>query len=95
MHQWIRPTDRQIKQRMRVRRTARLTAVPAKYHATTAWAADHTGEEGIPYCADCRVDTCWPWVRVQARLDEQRWGIPRRIPARNASNWGADADMPF
>src|SRR5690242_4345461 len=44
LHQWARPTDAQILARMKARRDARLNAEPAKYHATTAWAPDHTGE---------------------------------------------------
>ncbi|MFM9780430.1 hypothetical protein [Streptomyces scabiei] len=96
-HFWTPPTQEQIKQRMWSRRTARLNAAPAKYHATTGWAADHTGESGEPYCADCATDGCRPWQRIQARLDELRWGIPRR-PRRShqtASGWGGNHPSPF
>ncbi len=91
LHTWDRPTNAQILARMQARRRTRLNAEPAKYHATTAWAADHTGEEGIPYCADCKTETCWRWVRVQACLDEQRWGISCRT--RRGRN--STADLPF
>jgi len=47
-----------LKARLHARRAARLTAEPTKYHATTAWAADATGESGEPYCADCKTDGC-------------------------------------
>jgi hypothetical protein len=67
---------------MRRRRAGRLAAPPAVYHATTATAPDHTGESGIDYCADCKTDVCHRWNRVQARLDRQRYGWPRRIRMR-------------
>ena len=89
VHQWIEPSQAAILERMRRRRAMRLNAEPAKYHAETAWAADATGEEGIPFCADCKTDACRPWTRIQARLDEIRWGIPRNPHGRN--NWGGDA----
>jgi hypothetical protein len=80
MHQWRQPTQDQIKERMLRRLDARLNADPPKYHATTAWAADHTGESADPFCADCKTETCRPWLRVQAKLDRIRWGItyPKR-----------------
>lgn len=91
MHAWEAPWLRIILERMRRRRANRLNAEPAVYHATTAWAADATGEEGIPFCADCRTDGCRKWIRIQARLDEIRWGIPRN--PRGGSKWGGD--VPF
>ncbi|QKW31489.1 hypothetical protein HUT11_35595 (plasmid) [Streptomyces seoulensis] len=99
LHQWMRPTQKQIKQRMQARRTARLTTEPTKYHATTGWAPDHTGESAEPYCADCKTDGCHRWARIQTRLDQQRWGTPIRtkhplhVPY---SVWGGHAsDLPF
>ncbi|WP_176710334.1 hypothetical protein [Streptomyces sp. Wb2n-11] len=94
MHAWEQPTQAQIKARMLARRNARLTAEPAKYHATTNWAADLTGEEGIPYCADCKTDTCFRWMRIQARLDPEGWGVPRPS-GRTPGGWGCDATSPW
>jgi len=97
-HTWTQLTQAQIKERMLARRAARLNAEPAKYHATTGWAPDHTGEEGIPYCADCKTDVCHRWARIQARLDQQRFGLPRRVRrSRKAvkSGWGGDEPSPF
>ncbi|WP_432053720.1 hypothetical protein [Streptomyces sp. bgisy022] len=74
---------------MQSRRAARLNAEPARYHATTGWAADHTGESGEPYCADCKTDGCRPWMRIQDRLDRQRWGTPRN--QGGTGGWGGDA----
>jgi hypothetical protein len=95
MHQWIRPTLGQIKERMLARRAARLTAPTPKYHATTGWAPDATGESGEPYCWDCGTDGCRPWIRIQARLDRIRWGIPAKHP-KNAlpGSWGG-IPLPF
>jgi hypothetical protein len=87
LHQWIEPSLDMIWERMMRRRADRLAAKPAKYHATTAWAADGTGESGDPYCADCKTDGCRLWLRVQARLDKQRWGIPVKTRA-SARGWG-------
>lgn len=94
-HQYEHPTQAQIKARMQARRKARLNAVPTKYHATTAWAADHTGEEGIPYCADCKTDSCRPWMRIQDRLDRQRWQLPRPNRRHKNGGWGGDEPWPF
>ncbi|MFJ1993012.1 hypothetical protein [Streptomyces asiaticus] len=91
-HPWEQPTERQIKQRMLRRRADRLAAEPSKYHATTAWEADSTGEEGIPYCADCGTDACGPWTRIQDKLDRIRWRLPKR-KRRASGGWGAD--LPF
>nr|WTC12536.1 hypothetical protein OHA15_33860 [Streptomyces anthocyanicus] len=90
MHQWMQPSQSMILERMRRRRANRMTAAPTLYHATTAWAADSTGESGEPYCADCKTDGCPRWMRVQARLDEQRWGISRN-PLGQSGGWGGDA----
>lgn len=96
MHPWLRPTQQQILARMRARRTHRLNAEPPKYHAVTGWAADHSGEEGIPYCADCKTDGCRQWIRIQARLDQQRWGIPSRTKhALHAQPGGWGGNEPF
>ena len=101
-HAWGPLTQKQILARMLARRTARLNAEPAVYHATTGWAPDHTGEEGIPFCADCKTDSCARWMRIQTRLDRQRWGLPRRTRRRKATNnptdgsgWGGNASWPF
>ena len=99
MHSWMEPSQAMILERMQRRLDARLTAEPAKYHATTAWAPDHTGEEGIPFCADCKTDSCPRWTRIQTRLDQIRWGIPHRT--KNPLNagtggWGGyTSDLPF
>ncbi len=96
VHVWQRPTQAQIKARMLARRAARLNREPARYHAETGWAADHTGESADPYCADCKTDGCRPWMRIQDRLDQQRWGLAARIPRnRKAGGWGGDAPEPF
>ncbi|MFJ8929253.1 hypothetical protein ACIRLA_22010 [Streptomyces sp. NPDC102364] len=89
-HTWTPLEQPQIKARMFARRAARLAAEPVKYHATTAWAPDATGESGEPYCADCKTDGCCRWLRIQDRLDRQRWGIPGKTRARS-SGWGGDA----
>lgn len=95
-HMWQQPTQQQIKQRMRARRAARLFAEPPKYHATTAWAADHTAESADPYCADCKTDGCHQWARIQTRLDKIRWGIPHRAKhALHAQGAGWGDTEPF
>lgn len=78
MHQWMRPGAAMILERMLCRRTARLAALPAVHHAATGWADDGSGESADPYCADCKTDACRRWARIQTRLDQQRWGFPRR-----------------
>ncbi|MEV7034608.1 hypothetical protein AB0N99_30805 [Streptomyces sp. NPDC093272] len=90
MHTWMQPTQAEILERMLARRDARLNAEPTRYHAATAWAADATGESGEPFCADCKTDGCRRWIRIQARLDEIRWGIPRNPRGHNGS-WGGEA----
>ncbi|MEU8469529.1 hypothetical protein AB0F30_16670 [Streptomyces sp. NPDC029006] len=94
LHTWRRPTQDQIKERMWRRLNARLNAGPLKYHATTAWAPDHTGESADPYCADCKTDVCHRWSRIQTRLDQQRWGMPRRVRRRRRSG-SRGSDLPF
>jgi hypothetical protein len=89
MHQWMEPTQVEILERMRRRRANRLNAEPTKYHATTGWEADLTGESADPYCADCKTDGCLRWMRIQERLDEQRWGIARN-PRKVSSGWAGD-----
>lgn len=98
MHQWQEPSQEQIKERMTRRRADRLAAKPAVYHATTAWAADHTGESADPYCADCRTDGCRPWMRIQSRLDRQRWALAQGLPGSSSGasgDWGGDEPWPF
>ena len=92
MHSWMEPSQAMIRERMLRRLDARLNAEPPKYHATTAWAPDHTGEEGIPYCADCKTDGCPRWARIQTRLDQIRWGIHHRTKHplyASAGGWGS------
>jgi hypothetical protein len=98
-HKWEQPSQEQILARMLARRAARLDAQPVKYHAVTAWAADATGEEGIPFCSDCGTECCRQWIRIQTRLDQRRFGLPRRVrrvrktPA--GAGWGCDQPWPF
>jgi hypothetical protein len=84
-HEWMPLTQQQIKERMLARRAARLNDEPPKYHATTGWAADHTGESADPYCADCGTESCRQWIRIQTRLDNRRMlqelGVRLRYPS--------------
>jgi hypothetical protein len=95
LHQWSEPTQEQIKERMRCRRSVRLNPEPVQHHARTAWAADHTGESADPYCADCKTDGCSRWMRIQDRLDRQRWGLPKPSRRRSTGAWGRDEPWPF
>lgn len=96
MHSWIEPPEDVIKDRMLRRLDVRLNPEPVKFHATTGWAGDHTGESADPYCADCKTDSCPRWARIQTRLDQQRWGMPRRIRSRRkAGGWGGAEPWPF
>lgn len=101
MHGWLAPSQAMLLERMTSRRSDRLAALPPVFHATTGWAADHTGESADPYCADCKTDGCPRWARIQARLDQQRFGLPRRVrrtrksPARSGGGWGGDQPWPF
>jgi len=98
MHQWIQPSQAMVLERMTRRRASRLAAVPPVFHAVTDWSSDCTGEEGIPYCADCKTDACPRWSRIQTRLDQQRFGLPRRVRRRRkavGAGWGADKPWPF
>lgn len=92
MHAWVAPALEMVRDRMWLRLVARWERPQPKYHATTAWAPDHTGEEGVPYCADCKSDVCHRWSRIQDRLDRQRWGLPRRSRRvrRVPGGWGDD-----
>jgi hypothetical protein len=100
MHSWMEPDQATILDRMRRRRAHRLAGVPAVYHATTGWAADHTGESADPYCADCKTDGCRPWMRIQTRLERlerQRWrqALADGTPNASPGGWGGDAPWPF
>ncbi|GGU62167.1 hypothetical protein [Streptomyces lavendofoliae] len=95
LHSWHEPTQEQIKERMWCRRSIRLSLAPTQYHATTAWAADHTGESADPYCADCKTDGCRPWQRIQDRLNHQRWGLPRVPRGGQPGGWGGYEAEPF
>lgn len=100
MHSWLEPDQAMILERMTRRRAHRLAALPPVFHATTDWASDSTGEEGLPYCADCKADACHRWTRIQARLDQQRFGLPRRVrrtrkASVNGGGWGGDQSWPF
>lgn len=96
LHSWVEPEPDLIKTRMLARRETRLTRQTAKYHATTGWAVDHTGESAAPYCADCKTDSCPRWWRVQDRLTRARQGLPRRVRrSRRAGTGQWGGDLPF
>lgn len=98
MHSWLQPTQAMILERMTRRRADRLAALPPVFHATTGWSADLTGESADPYCADCKTDVCHRWDRIQTRLNQQRWGMPRRARRSGkaaGSGWGGDQPWPF
>jgi hypothetical protein len=93
-HAYTQPKDAQILARMRARRRVRASAAPAVHHATVAWSGSSIpDDEGDPYCADCRVDGCPRFLRIQrrhARANSTRiggglWGgftsRPRNLPA--------------
>ncbi|MEU7338651.1 hypothetical protein [Streptomyces sp. NPDC007074] len=95
MHSWQQPGEQTILARMLVRRADRLAAEPPRYHATTAWAADATGESAEPYCADCKTDGCRQWIRIQDRLERRRMELAGINPkARRSSDgsggWGGE-----
>lgn len=97
-HTWEQPEQGQILARMLARRAARLNAAPPVFHAATGWAPDATGEEGIPFCADCGTESCRQWIRIQTRLDQRRFGLPRRVRRvrkEAAGGWGGDQQWPF
>ncbi|MFD7705671.1 hypothetical protein [Streptomyces sp. NPDC059786] len=81
LHQWVEPDQKLILARMTSRRADRFAAEPPKYHATTGWAVDDTGESADEYCADCKTDGCPRYWRIQDRLDRQeaarRAALPR------------------
>jgi hypothetical protein len=94
-HTWTELTQPEIKGRMLARRAARLCMEPFKYHATTAWAADATGESGEPYCADCKTNGCRQWIRIQDRLERRRMELaginPKaRRPSDGSGGWGGE-----
>jgi len=96
MHPWMEPDQAMVLERMKRRRAARLAVLPLVFHATTAWADDGSGESADPYCADCKTPVCHRWSRIQARLDEIRWGIPRRARnARKTAGGGWGSQQPF
>lgn len=96
VHPWMEPTQDAIKERMLRRLDARLNPEPPVFHATTGWAADHTGESADPFCADCKTDGCPRWTRIQTRLDQQRWGLPRRTRRSwKSGGWGGSEPLPF
>lgn len=82
LHSWIQPTQAEILERMQRRRAAVLNADPAKYHATTGWADDGSGESADPYCADCKTDGCRRWLRIQDRLERRRLELDGINPKR-------------
>lgn len=88
-HVWTPLTQTQIKQRMIARRAARLSAEPAPYHATTAWADDGSGESADPYCADCKTDGCRKWLRIQDRLERRRMELGGINPKRRSKSGDA------
>lgn len=92
-HKWAAPTQEQILARMLARRTARLTANPAVYHATTGWDPEPDGESAVPCCADC-AGVCFRWLRIQARLERQRWEA-QPLKAGKSGSWGGDDPWPF
>lgn len=81
-HTWTPPTQDQILARMRARRDARLSAAPAKYHATTRWTgmAGDPDDEGYALCADCGTDDCPQYWRIQTRLGRQRMARNALLP---------------
>lgn len=98
VHQWVEPGQAMILERMTRRRADRFAALPPVFHATTGWAADHTGESADPYCADCGREACPRWNRIQTRLDQQRYGLPRRVRRSRkakAGGWGGNEPWPF
>ena len=99
-HRWTQPTQAQIKARMLARRQARLAAEPARYHAKTDWTGTQVDPEdpGDEMCADCRSPQCPRWLRIQRRLDQQRWrtAMADGTPDATASGgWGGAAPWPF
>jgi hypothetical protein len=97
-HAWEAPWPQIILKRMRQRRAARLNAEPATLHATTGWSVAPDGESADPYCADCGR-SCPRWNRIQDRLDQQRFGLPRRTrrtrkTADAGAGWGGES-WPF
>ncbi|MEU4738136.1 hypothetical protein [Streptomyces fradiae] len=95
-HAWQQPTQQQIKDRMYARRAARQAAAPTQYHARTAWMADNTGEDGIPYCADCGTEGCRQWMRTDTRLTKRRMELAGINPKRRSgAGWGGVESRPF
>jgi hypothetical protein len=99
-HKWTPLEQPQIKARMLARRAARLALEPARYHAHTDWTgtAGDPEDPGYEMCADCRSTQCPRWLRVQRRLDRQRWrmavaeGTPDTV---SSGGWGGNAPWPF
>lgn len=99
MHSWVEPSQDMILERMTRRRANRLAALSPVYHATTAWAADATGESGEPYCADCKTDGCRQWIRIDTRLSNRRMELdginPKRRSKKGSGGWGGGEPWPF
>ena len=89
-HRWEQPTDAQRLARMRARRFARISALPAEYHATTSesteWNYACDTPETTEYCADCGDTGCRRWMRVQDHLDQQRLAT---LPAHHNPSKGS------
>jgi hypothetical protein len=94
MHSWVRPTERQIKQRMRARRTARLNAEPPTYHARTRYSGTpgDPEDEGYALCADCGTDDCPQYQRIQQRLARS---MADPDVQHTANGWGTTPSWPF
>ena len=96
MHSWMEPSQAMILERMRRRRAACLSAELTLYHATTGWSPASDGESADPYCADCGRESCPRWTRIQVRLDQIRFGLPRRTrrtrkTSVGAGGWGGES----
>lgn len=95
MHSWLEPSQAMILERMRRRRAARQTTIPPLLHVTTGWHVALDGESADPYCADCGRESCPRWTRIQLRLDQIRFGLPRRTrrtrkTADAGAGWGGE-----
>ncbi|WP_031132920.1 hypothetical protein [Streptomyces sp. NRRL WC-3719] len=58
--------------------------------------ADNTGEDGIPYCADCGTEGCRQWMRTDTRLTKRRMELAGINPKRRSgAGWGGVESRPF